>query len=136
MLNSEKKMTALLVELLAIYNKYMADEMGNEFDIDQLQSGSGWKHSLTSWRKRYQMAVRVIKQGIVPEEVVYRTVCLGCDTEFEFLQKDGKVIDDQREGTYVNISCPTCGKMCSTKYMTPQQYARKKTENSGYYGHN
>ena len=82
------------------------------------------------------MAIRIIKQGIVPEEVVYRTTCLGCDTEFEFLQKDGKFTDDQRDGAYVSIPCPTCEKMCTTKFMTPQQYARKKAEASSYYGHN
>ncbi len=72
MLNSEKKMAVLLlrraadvfsnhgsnslegskelnftpeerVELLAVYNKYMADETGDEFDEDELQLTMDWQ---------------------------------------------------------------------------------------------
>lgn len=69
--------------------------------------------------------MKIIKQGIVPEEVVYRTTCSKCDTEFEFAQREAKLTSDQRDGDFVSIPCPTCGQTCTTDYITPKQYAAR-----------
>ena len=70
--------------------------------------------------------MRIIKQGLIPEEVVYKITCGNCETFFEFLQKEGKFCDDQRDGAFVQINCPVCKKACTTAYITPQEYMRKK----------
>jgi hypothetical protein len=73
-----------------------------------------------------ERTMKILKQGLIPEEVVYTTTCAHCGTMFEFLQKEGKLTDDQRDGSYVSIECPTCKRTCTANYMTPQEYTRKK----------
>jgi RNase P subunit RPR2 len=80
--------------------------------------------------------MKIIKEGLIPEEVVYRTTCTKCDTEFEFSEKEAKVTSDQRDGDYVSIPCPLCKNECTTGHITPKEYTRRKQAGSGYYGHN
>jgi hypothetical protein len=56
----------------------------------------------------YIMAIEVIKQGQIPAKRKYIVKCSICETEFSFLQKDGKIQYDQRDGDSVLIHCPTC----------------------------
>jgi len=76
--------------------------------------------------------MKIIRQGLIPEEVVYRTECSKCDTEFEFTQKEGKYNSDQRDGDYISINCPTCGTQCTAQYMSPKEYTRRKESGRGY----
>lgn len=54
------------------------------------------------------MAIKIIKQGQVPAKREFVAKCINCKTEVEFLQEDGEVISDQRDGDYISIRCPMC----------------------------
>ena len=56
--------------------------------------------------------MKIIKQGALPEEKPYQTVCYRCRTEFEFMENEGEVIFSQREDDQVKVSCPHCGHHC------------------------
>ena len=64
------------------------------------------------------MAIKIIKQGELPEEKIYETTCKVCSTVFSFQRKDATKED--RGGTrqykgYHNlyIHCPTCNNLCT-----------------------
>lgn len=57
--------------------------------------------------------MKIIKQGKLPEEQIYHSVCNYCKTEFEFAEKEGKVVFEQRDGDYVAIDCPLCKRRCT-----------------------
>ena len=57
--------------------------------------------------------MKIIKQGSLPEDRPYRSVCRRCNAEFEFLEKEGEVVFDQRDGNFVKIKCPCCGENCT-----------------------
>lgn len=59
------------------------------------------------------MAVKIIKEGSLPEEKEHRVTCSNCITIFSFQTKDAKLVLDQREGSYLQINCPFCKKLCS-----------------------
>lgn len=57
--------------------------------------------------------MRIIKQGNLPEDRPYQTVCRNCNTEFEFLQKEAELVFDQRDGNFLKIKCPVCSNKCA-----------------------
>jgi hypothetical protein len=52
--------------------------------------------------------MEILKTGHIPAERSYKMECRTCNTVFRFLQKEGKIIYDQREGDFIQISCPLC----------------------------
>jgi endogenous inhibitor of DNA gyrase (YacG/DUF329 family) len=52
--------------------------------------------------------MKILKQGALPEEKVYRSKCHHCKTEFEYQQKEAKLTHDQRDGSFLTIACPFC----------------------------
>lgn len=52
--------------------------------------------------------VDVIKRGVLPEETVHEVTCSHCYSELRFKEKEAKLIDDQRDGRYLQITCPVC----------------------------
>jgi hypothetical protein len=52
--------------------------------------------------------MRIIRKGALPQERMFRSVCLYCNCEFEFTQCEAYTFHDQRDGSYVQINCPTC----------------------------
>lgn len=57
--------------------------------------------------------MKIIRHGVIPEEVPYQATCRNCHTEFEFLQREGKVTRDQRDGDFVSVHCPVCQTLVS-----------------------
>ena len=55
------------------------------------------------------MAVRVLRQA-KPTREVFRGTCWPCGTEVEADRGDGKVVSDWRDGDYLKVRCPTCGR--------------------------
>ncbi len=53
--------------------------------------------------------MRIIKEGIHPNEIVHQGTCTTCKTEVEFKRSEGEVVYDQRDGDYVKVACPICG---------------------------
>lgn len=68
------------------------------------------------------MAIKILKQGRLPEEIEYKFTCQRCSTVFVATQLDGERVSDQRDGAYINVPCPTCGTSCysSTEYKEAQ----------------
>lgn len=56
------------------------------------------------------MAIEIIERGIKPENRKFTATCNGCKTKIRFLQSDGEVKYDQRDGTSVRVTCPECNK--------------------------
>jgi DNA-directed RNA polymerase subunit RPC12/RpoP len=57
--------------------------------------------------------MKTIKQGKLPEEKEHVATCRKCGTEFSFLEKEGQMIFDQRDGNYITIKCPYCNIDCT-----------------------
>lgn len=56
--------------------------------------------------------MKILKRGTPPEKRPYQTTCRICKTEFEFEEREGSVVYDQRDGNYVQIKCPVCRHHC------------------------
>jgi RNase P subunit RPR2 len=56
--------------------------------------------------------MKILRQGTIPTKRKYREICLNCTTFFEFLQDEGKITYDKRDGHFVSIHCPVCGQVC------------------------
>jgi len=52
--------------------------------------------------------MKIIKQGIKPEDMIFNAKCNQCGTEIEFAKKEATVTYDQREGNFMSITCPCC----------------------------
>ena len=57
------------------------------------------------------MAVRIITPGRLPEEEPMDARCSSCGCHFEFTAKDAKRVNDQRDGDFWSIACPTCRRL-------------------------
>lgn len=53
--------------------------------------------------------MKILKQGTPPEKRVFTATCNYCKTEIEFEQGEAKRVNDQRDGDFLSIPCPTCG---------------------------
>lgn len=60
------------------------------------------------------MAIKILQKGRLPEEIEYKFTCQRCSTVFVATQLDGERVSNQHDGTYINVSCPTCGTSCSS----------------------
>jgi len=56
------------------------------------------------------MTIVITKQGTPPSKRPYNGTCGYCKTQYKCLQEDGDVIFDQRDGDFLRIKCPSCGK--------------------------
>jgi uncharacterized protein with PIN domain len=54
--------------------------------------------------------MKIIKQGAVPKERVYITICEYCNTQFEFSEKEAKTKKANAED-FLKINCPLCKKI-------------------------
>lgn len=54
------------------------------------------------------MTIVVIKRGLKPEDRVHKATCWHCKSELEFKESDGQVRYDQRDGSYIEVTCPVC----------------------------
>ncbi len=62
------------------------------------------------------MSIKITTTGKLPAEKQYRGKCYNCGCAIACKRKDGKFYDDQRDGSFVQVSCPTpgCGHKIST----------------------
>lgn len=73
--------------------------------------------------------MRIIREGKLPEEKVATVTCGYCACYFEFAQKEGTSIYDQRDGNCVQIACPTCSRYI---YVSFTQFKEKQKEHITY----
>lgn len=52
--------------------------------------------------------MKIIKQGTLPQDKIYRSTCKNCDTIFEYTQSEAKVGYDEWRGSHLQINCPVC----------------------------
>ena len=52
--------------------------------------------------------MKIISKGTIPKDRVYRVSCDSCSSKIEFIQGEGKIVYDQRDGNYISINCPVC----------------------------
>lgn len=57
--------------------------------------------------------MRIIKRGILPSEMLYRTKCNNCGTQYEFKQSEGSITYDRNDYLIVSL-CPLCNKQVFT----------------------
>ena len=53
--------------------------------------------------------MEIIKAGSLPSDVMYTTTCPNCKTQFRFQAVEAKTVYDQRDGNYLEITCPLQG---------------------------
>ena len=61
------------------------------------------------------MTIKILKQGKLPEDIQYAFECYNCKTEFVATNADGKRVQEQRDGDYTEVNCPTCGYRCTSQ---------------------
>jgi hypothetical protein len=54
------------------------------------------------------MTIKITKPGVLPETVEREGRCNYCRCEFTFTPKDATFGEDQRDGGYYKLPCPTC----------------------------
>lgn len=52
--------------------------------------------------------MKIIEQGALPEEKIYKVRCNNCSTLFEFKKHEAEYVSDQRDGDFLRVSCPFC----------------------------
>lgn len=52
--------------------------------------------------------MRILKQGVNPDDIVQQGTCYRCRTEVEFTRKEAKFHCDQRDGDSYSVPCPVC----------------------------
>lgn len=56
------------------------------------------------------MAIEIIRRGHLPENDRFEAQCHNCKSYIAFLRSDGKLTFDQRDGDFLTVDCPHCGK--------------------------
>jgi hypothetical protein len=57
--------------------------------------------------------VKIIEQGIKPEDREWKASCGVCKTKFEFAEREAATTpSSDRDGTYILVFCPTCHAHC------------------------
>jgi arylamine N-acetyltransferase len=71
--------------------------------------------------------VEIIRKGELPQEKWYEYTCQNCHTRFKFRQKEAKLHDDQREGSWWSINCPLsgCNQACNIARLQPYQEPKR-----------
>ncbi len=62
------------------------------------------------------MSIKITTPGKIPADKQYRGKCYHCGCEITCKQRDGQFVDDQRDGSFVQVPCPTAG--CGQKIST------------------
>lgn len=60
------------------------------------------------------MTIEVIKRGVLPEDQPYEATCRNCHSQIRFLRSDARLTFDQRDGDFLTVACPVCGKAIHT----------------------
>lgn len=54
--------------------------------------------------------MEIIERGEPPDERKYTGRCFTCKTKVKFRQSEATAHYDQRDGNYLEVKCPVCGK--------------------------
>jgi len=52
--------------------------------------------------------MRIIREGQLPEDKLFRGTCMHCKTVFECKRHEGKYSSTQRDGDLLEVDCPKC----------------------------
>lgn len=66
--------------------------------------------------------MEILHRGTPPSEREYKASCYNCRTVVKFKQSEGKITHDQRDGSYVSVSCPVCAgniNISTSQYIKP-----------------
>lgn len=72
------------------------------------------------------MAIEIVRPGITSAEIKYTAECYRCKCVVRFTGADGRVTSDQRDGDFINVTCPTCGTTISTALISPTEHLRRE----------
>jgi len=64
--------------------------------------------------------MKIIRAGTPETMRIFEGECIHCHTQVEFYQHEGKVTYDQKEGDYITVVCPICGKNIYADYRKPK----------------
>lgn len=69
--------------------------------------------------------MRIITQGKLPEEQMFKGTCYNCKTVFECKRSEGTYHEayDQRDDPYLSVSCPVCSKSANAYRISTSTYA-------------
>lgn len=67
--------------------------------------------------------MKVIRQGVIPEQQPMQATCSHCNAVIEFKPEEVRRVSDQRDGDFYQFACPCCGrpvtKQCGRGYFGP-----------------
>lgn len=52
--------------------------------------------------------MKILERGTPPEDRVYVSTCRNCKSKIEFLQSEGRIYYDPRDGNFIQVLCPVC----------------------------
>lgn len=53
--------------------------------------------------------MEIIKRGTLPSEKAHTTICGSCKTEFKFMEREARIVNDRNDICLV-VECPICDK--------------------------
>lgn len=54
--------------------------------------------------------MKILKRGNAPTDRPIQAACRNCHSEIEFEIGEASVVSDPRDGDYLSIKCPVCGR--------------------------
>lgn len=57
--------------------------------------------------------VEILRKGIPDAERKHYATCNKCKTSFSFQRKEARLVEDRRDGDYLEIQCPVCSRTCN-----------------------
>lgn len=54
--------------------------------------------------------MEIVYRGVEPRKIVYDGTCSHCKTRVRFEQWEGIITYDQRDGDFISVTCPVCGR--------------------------
>jgi endogenous inhibitor of DNA gyrase (YacG/DUF329 family) len=77
----------------------------NQFVLDEFESYGTYQYCLM------EDDMEIIKRGTLPSERQYSGTCSTCGTQVKFKEGEARFHSDQRDGDFITVDCPVCGKI-------------------------
>lgn len=58
--------------------------------------------------------MEILKRGTPPDDREYKGTCHTCDTVVLFKRSEARLVDDQRDGSFLVVKCPICARDITT----------------------
>jgi ribosomal protein S27E len=68
--------------------------------------------------------MKIIKQGTPRSEDVFEGRCMDCKTVVQFKRSEAKYTPDQRDGDFLTVACPVCGRAIHVNTSLANQLGR------------